>query len=67
MRINRGRAFAVIGFLALAVTVWSIADMLFHAQHPCEKCGAEMQQFENASTIYKCQKCGFMLDTGFQR
>ena len=61
------RPLVAFGVVVLLVIVASIADTLFRAQHPCEKCGAEMHAFENASSIYKCPQCGFMLDTAFQR
>jgi ribosomal protein L37AE/L43A len=61
------KTLAAAGFILLLVIAASIADNLLRAQHPCEKCQAEMQPFENASSIYKCPQCGFMLDTGFQR
>lgn len=60
------RSVIAFGVVLLLVIGASVYDSLFRAQHPCETCGAEMQQFESGSTVYKCQ-CGFMVDAGFQR
>lgn len=51
--------------LVALVLVWSIADNLLRDQHPCTQCGASMQQHEQGSPIYRCSKCGHMLNAEY--
>lgn len=56
------RHFAIAAFLVLACL---FADSLVQNRHTCSKCGVSMVQHEQGSPIYKCLKCGSMVDTEY--